>query len=677
MDWALEQLGRFGLRDDEGWVRAAAQTLGALDEPTRNLWLKLLERAQQAIPRGGATWADAQKETERLCTFSPELAETPPPEPGSDDYHTALARSAPPDAWFVEVRQIVETIGREAFAGTLGQWLAAAMKSGIGSLNRRAPNREILHALIWMSVIEPASLVIDRLQQLAVWSIAHRTAQATMIGIVLAYIASESSVGALRLIEQSSKRPLTKGRYARLATHIERRLGLSPVDSAERFVPDFGLDRDARRRIDFAGAGYGVVRVEGPDVSLRFFNTAGAELKSPSSAMKKQHATLIAAAKALHKDIRQMLSAQRNRLESLLIESRSWPLATWRARYLDHPLVGSLSRRLIWQVDDRPVLFVDDGTIDSSGQSVELSDHATIRLWHPIAARVDEVLAWREHLETLQITQPFKQAHREVYLLTDAERQTRTYSNRFAAHILRQGQFRQLAIARGWQAPLLGGWDAGDGGEAVRPLRDGLSAHFWIIGADLALEMHTPGFPYISTDQVRFHSGDAREPIPLDQVPPIVFSEVMRDVDLFVGVSSIGNDPNWTDTGPTRGYRDYWHRVSFGDLSASATTRREVLARLVPRLTIAPRCSFTERFLIVRGDLRTYKIHLGSANILMEPNDQYLCIVPNRRAPLGDSNIYLPFEGDITLSIILSKAMLLAADKKITDATITRQIAGG
>ena len=31
-----------------------------------------------------------------------------------------------------------------------------------------------------------------------------------------------------------------------------------------------------------------------------------------------------------------------------------------------------------------------------------------------------------------------------------------------------------------------------------------------------------------------------------------------------------------------------------------------------------------------KGDLRTYKIHLGSGNILMSPNDQYLCIVPGR-----------------------------------------------
>jgi hypothetical protein len=50
----------------------------------------------------------------------------------------------------------------------------------------------------------------------------------------------------------------------------------------------------------------------------------------------------------------------------------------------------------------------------------------------------------------------------------------------------------------------------------------------------------------------------------------------------------------------------------------------------VPRLRSADRCTLTERFLEVRGDLRTHNIQLGSGNILMAPDDEYLCIVPGR-----------------------------------------------
>jgi hypothetical protein len=60
----------------------------------------------------------------------------------------------------------------------------------------------------------------------------------------------------------------------------------------------------------------------------------------------------------------------------------------------------------------------------------------------------------------------------------------------------------------------------------------------------------------------------------------------------------------------------------------------------------------------------------------MEPNDQYLCIVPARDpVAAGGDRLFLPFEGDMTLSVVLSKAFLLAADDAIKDPTIVRQIA--
>ncbi len=142
----------------------------------------------------------------------------------------------------------------------------------------------------------------------------------------------------------------------------------------------------------------------------------------------------------------------------------------------------------------------------------------------------------------------------------------------------------------------------------------------------------------------------------------------MRDIDLFVGVASVGNDPNWLDGGFDPERRDYWHRYSFGELAASAETRREVLREVIPKLTIADRCRFEERYLIVRGDVRTYKIHFGSTNVLMEPNDEYLCILPASRDRKGD-RVFLPFDGDERLSIILSKALMLTADRRIRGST--------
>jgi hypothetical protein len=299
-----------------------------------------------------------------------------------------------------------------------------------------------------------------------------------------------------------------------------------------------------------------------------------------------------------------------------------------------------------------------------------------VRLWHPIASPADAVLAWRRFLEDRRITQPFKQAHREVYLVTDAERQTRTYSNRFAAHILRQHQFMALCNARGWKYQLMGGFVFHCVPTLELPHWK-LRVEFWVDAGGGDGETSASNiYLHVSTDQVRFYEAGKTKPMRLDKVPPLAFTEVMRDVDLFVGVASVGNDPTWQDRGRA-GIGTYWQEYSFGKLSATAQTRRDVLERLVPRLKIRDRASLTDRYLAVRGDLRTYKIHLGSGNILMEPNDQYLCIVPDRSLGAArDGELFLPFDGDPLLSVILSKAFLLADDKAIEDKTIMRQIKG-
>ena len=56
----------------------------------------------------------------------------------------------------------------------------------------------------------------------------------------------------------------------------------------------------------------------------------------------------------------------------------------------------------------------------------------------------------------------------------------------------------------------------------------------------------------------------------------------------------------------------------------------------------------------------------------LSPNDS---LAPARGAADNTTGkVFLPFEGDHTLAIILSKAFLLADDHKITDPTITRQL---
>jgi hypothetical protein len=303
---------------------------------------------------------------------------------------------------------------------------------------------------------------------------------------------------------------------------------------------------------------------------------------------------------------------------------KTWDFATWQERYLNHPLVGCLARRLIWQFsqDERLTtgIWHAGQLVNQRGEVITwLEDNTQVNLWHPITDSTVSVLAWREWFDQQQLQQPFKQAHREIYLLTPAELNTRNYSNRFAAHIIKQHQFNALCSARAWKNKLrLHVDDSYTPAMRYLPLWN-LRAEFWIEGiGEYGTDTTEAGtYLYLTTDQVRFYPiqagenyahacgggysrQDSTEPLALDTIPALVFSEIMRDVDLFIGVASVGNDPTWADGRSENRYQDYWHSYSFGDLSETAKTRKQLLEKLIPRLAIAPRCSFLlDRFLRV------------------------------------------------------------------------------
>jgi hypothetical protein len=606
--------------------------------------------------------------------------------------HAAAANGSKPSGkWLKSAAALIEGIGRDEFARRLSAWLPRVGQPGLGNPMRGGTSRidptimsdhnaGVLKGLIWATAAadEPtvARLVGD-VAEACFKKIPNHGARCPKVAnaclAALAQMTGPEPVAQLSRVQAKAKKPSAQRLIEKALATSAQKQGVSPEELEEMSVPDFGLDASGRRSV---GIGEWTAELEVTskrDVEVRWRKGGSAKTQAAVPAeVKRDHADALKDVKRLTKDLGRILPTQVARLERLLLDDRAWPADLWRARYLDHPLIAPFARRLIWQLDGpAPRLFmpIDNGFVDAEERPLELPTGAQVRLWHPIRSSPDEVLAWRRLLESRVITQPFKQAHREIYLLTDAERATRTYSNRFAAHVLRQHQFQALCDARGWSYHLQGGFDSYN--TPTRVLRRlGMRVEFWVEGVDRR-ETDAGIFLHVTTDQVRFYDGDGeREPTPLERIPPHVFSELMRDVDLFVGVCSVGNDPTWHDRGEQFG--EYWQAYTFGELGATAQTRRDVLSRLLPRLAIADRASLSDRWLVVRGDLRTYKIHLGSSNIQMEPNNQYLCIVPDRRKDAED--VFLPFEGDHTLAVILSKAFLLADDRNITDSSIVHQI---
>ena len=500
---------------------------------------------------------------------------------------------------------------------------------------------------------------------------------------VLGNMRGKDGLGALSRLKLKVRQNNIKKSIDKYLLEGAKKYDVSVEELKEMAVPDFRLEKGSK---EIALGDYQLkLSLEGSKVLQQFSRPDGTLMKSVPNAVKNS-TTLAAKLKEVRKEakeIQTVYSAQKQRMDNQLVLNRTWDYASFSKYYLDHGLIYPLASRLIWIFtkgqQSTEAILIDGHWYTADHEQIDwIDEETTVQLWHPVHATEATILAWRDKMIALEWKQPIKQAFREIYLLTDAEVNTRSYSNRMAAHILKQHQFSTLASLRDWKYSLMGAYDDGRDNETCQKyLREyGITAEYWIDELNHDEDWNDAGiWLHIATDQVKFKNEDGQT-MSLVDVPKIVFSEIMRDVDLFVGVCSVGNDPQWMDNnGARQANRDYWHSYSFGDLNEIAKTRKTILERLLPRLTkIRDRSSIEGKFLIVKGKLRTYKIHIGSGNILMEPNDQYLCIVPARSAESATDRVFIPFEGDKGLSIVLSKAFLLAEDDKITDSTITSQI---
>lgn len=593
---------------------------------------------------------------------------------------TASGKSKPSRA-FLKIAAVLMSQERGIAEQTMA-WIEAYLPDP----QRADPNEDAIRGLLWMLSVASHDSIAPRLGQyceLCFKKIPGVGARSIKLGNAsiqaLAEMGAPLAIAELTRLKTRIRYPLVVRRIQAALAELASRLNVGEEELEEMTLPTYDLSEDGERRVP-VGDGTAIVRIAGTrEVTLSFDRGNGREVASPPKALKDAAPDALAATRRLRKEIEAALVGQAARIERQYLSNRTIPFHHWRERYFRHPLVAGLTQRLIWcfRSGDESVAGLPrpDGIEDVDGNPITPAADAAVTLWHPLAAEADHVLAWRRRLTSLGVTQPFKQAHREIYLLTDAERQTEVYSNRFAAHLLRQHQFKALCDQRGWRYHLMGAWDSHNTPTRTLPDR-GITVECWVDWVEDAETTPSAVYTLIVTDQVRF-IGPNSDVMTLADVPPLVFSEMMRDVDLFVAVASVGNDPNWVDGGPQARFQGYWTGYAFGDLSQSGKTRAEVLATLLPTLAIADRCEFTDRFLVVRGKIRTYKIHFGSANIQMEPNDQYLCIVPGRGRSAASNPteaLVLPFEGDMTLSIILSKAFMLANDDKITDPTILNQI---
>ena len=613
--------------------------------------------------------------------------------------------SKPSKKYLDTTKTIIKELGTDIFKKTMHEWLQFLIDLKVKEEQHSVSydnghtynyisydyitsvNADAMKGLVWMCSHFHDNTTIQTIAGLAERAfrkIPNKGPTAASLGNACLYVLYKSKgldgIGQLSRLKLRIKQGSTQALIDKFLQAAAEEQGVTINEIEDMAVDDCGLVNGSRT-FQFDDYKAELVITGVGKTEIKWFKADDSSQKSVPAIVKEKHAAKLKKLKDTTKQVEQTIIGQRDRIDRMFRNGRKISRDKFEQYYLNHGLLSYLANAIIWNFHkpDTTVqaIHLNNYWINSANEIVSTDGTESVSLWHPAQASVAEIKAWRDFFVSHQLQQPLKQAYREVYLITDAELNTKSYSNRMAAHILRQHQFNSLAKARGWRYSLMGAFDSGiDNGIASLQLpEDKLRAEYWIneVNADGATN-DTGIWNYVSTDQVRFINTATNEIVDLVNVPHLVFSEVMRDVDLFVGVASVGNDPTWQDSGGLPAYRDYWTSYSFGELSEVAKNRKDILTNLVPRLKIKEVATIKDKFLVVKGKLRTYKIHIGSTNILMEPNDQYLCIVPDRSQKNHTENLFLPFEGDTGLSIILSKAFLLAEDDKITDSTITSQI---
>ncbi len=580
---------------------------------------------------------------------------------------TTSEKSKPGKRWLRDGEALVQNIGEQAFVARLVVLIPLAPLNSVrGALPRITDEeQDLLKGLMWMcqglageELVAVLGQLADRcfkkVPEIGEASIRVGNACVNTLGTLRdgAGIAHLSRLlGKVRTI--SARRTINKAlNVAAQAT------GQTREDLEELAVPTFGLTVDSSLQ-QTLGAFTAELTIEDDGTTLlRWIKVNGKAQKSVPKAVKEDHAESLRDIKRKHKELGALLAAQPSRLERLWIGDRRMTVAQLGERYLQHPVVAGVASRLLWLVetsDDSVAVLWRDGALRGlGGQPVTLADSDEARLLHPLDLDRDTLAIWRDDLDEIGLVQPIPQLWREVYK-PESKSQA---SELVAGHIIHQQAFRSMCQRREWRYGLQGRWD-GDEEHATRSFGD-LNVTFEVEPIDYGHDYEYAA-EYLVTGAVVFHSNDNPEqPIPTRDVPPLIYSEAIRDVDMFVSHCTVINDATFNAAEVGELHSAYWNNNNWAALSGVHRTRAEVLRRTLPRTILRDNATVEEPALRVSGPAGRFEIHIGSTKVRREGDESFLSVPVDKEAKKQVLRVFLPFEGDNMLAEALAKAFYLA-----------------
>ncbi|WP_147369990.1 DUF4132 domain-containing protein [Fusobacterium polymorphum] len=394
----------------------------------------------------------------------------------------------------------------------------------------------------------------------------------------------------------------------------------------EYFVPKKLDDVDVYIKIDDLGQ------------SEIIYEKAGKELKSLPTKLKKDK--YIEAIKEVHKNLKEQYRRSRKMLEEAMedgIEFYGYEIEN----LMTNPVIAPILKSLVFKMGNDLGYYVDKKLKSAKKKSVTVKDDSLLKIAH--CFDLFESGEWANYQKDIfdrELKQPFKQVFRELYVKTVDEK-GRDKSLRYAGHQVQPAKTVALLKTRRWII------DGQEGLEKVYYKKNIIAKIFALADWFSPADIEAP-----TLEEVQFFDRKTFKPILIDDVPDLIFTEVMRDLDLVVSVAHIGDvDP---------------------EASHSTIEMRKAIIEFNCKLFKLKNVTFTENHALIKGERAEYSIHLGSG-LIHQKAGSAISVLPVHSQHRG--RVFLPFiDDDPKTAEIMAKVLLFAQDDKIKDVFILEQI---
>lgn len=370
-----------------------------------------------------------------------------------------------------------------------------------------------------------------------------------MAEYVVKALALNGGTQALRHVEYFSRKYKNKNKNVGAAatesfTIVAEELGISPYDLADQIIPDFGFE-GLFKTFEVEGQEYRAFVNQ--DFKILFLNEDNKTLKALP---KGTPVDLQEEFKEIGKEIKDIVKSQTPRLEQYLIIQRQWDTEKWQSLFLNNPIMFVYATRLIWGAfnDQKQLLFTfkvqeDQTCINQDGDEVEFQEGQMIRMVHPLILETETINYWSEVLEDEGLSPAFLQLNREVVNFDPADKGT-LISSKYRGIEMSGYTFVSVLEKRGWFRGSV--VDAGFISNYYKNFaEEGITAIITQEGDICVGYLDSIGgignLMFVKYGSVDFGSYTYDEPgytndprlIPFEQISPIIYSEVMADMQFF------------------------------------------------------------------------------------------------------------------------------------------------